>query len=159
MNPIFRLGVCVATLATLPVAGQAQSARPATIQSAPSTPTYVTVALVDALDSPVGVVEIRRRSENADRDVILITPTTTSEDLAWAIRHFTRLRARTGDALGREIRTSLRAAPEEAGFTEGEMAVARGALRRLRDEPERDIFGVGVRQATRIAVPAVRGQR
>lgn len=149
-----RSALSLAAAAGLSMPGQAQSARPATTPEAPATSAIVTVVLANELESSLGVAEIRRRIEGADREIILVRPGTTPENLAWAVRHFSRMRARVGDDLPREARTSVPAVAQGERFTSSELELARDALTRLRNQRGRLVDGLGVRVAVRVTVPA-----
>lgn len=142
------LSTLVAFAGPVVLTAQVAGARPA--------PTRVplTIAIVSTVPHPGASYEIQRRTSGDVRDVVLLPPSATAEQLSDAIRGVLTARLVGGDT-AREAAV-IRVRPHAAG---AHLAFpwAHRVLVDLRHASARPIPGVGTVQAVRIWLPPQRG--
>ena len=147
----------IAAVVTLLAAGRALSAQQGTRPAAP-TRVPVTIALVDRVPTTAGRYVLHRRSELTPHDVILLGRDATAQDLSEALQALLAVRQVDGDtALTSRI---LRVRPEQPVRARREFPWVPRTFSELRNQPPRNVAGVGTVPAIEIWLPPMhRGRR
>lgn len=133
----------------------AQRGTPADAASAPTAAARVTVMLVSSLPKSGAVVGVVRRGGAPPNDVFLVTNQTSARDLAQAVRAFSQLRRRTGDAVSGEMRSYFDPVSEQVQFSATELGASSQTLGELSRATRVEIEKIGVGRSTTMLIPAL----